>query len=55
MDDGYEKLLWYEEAESNATEKPAYLMRFMIVICAMLMESGGDREGFVCANNKFHM
>lgn len=55
MDYGYEKLLWYEEAESNATEKPADLMGIMIVICTMLMESGGGQKGFVCANNKLQM
>lgn len=51
-----EKLLWYEEqAESNATEKPAVMMRIMIVICTMLMEPGGGQKGFVCANNKLQI
>lgn len=51
-----EKLLWYEEqAESNATEKPAVMMGIMIVICTMLMESGGGQKGFVCANNKLQI
>ncbi len=49
MDYGYENLLWYEEqAESNATEKPADLMWIMIVICTVLMEPGGDRKD-LCA------
>lgn len=56
MDYGYENLLWYEEqAESNATEKPADLMWIMIVICTVLMEPGGGQKGFVCANNKLQI
>lgn len=49
MDYGYKKLLWCEEqAESNATEKPADSMWIMIMICTVLMGPWGDRKD-LCA------